>query len=84
MLKLGIAELHKNPSILSELDEVATIINKKNREIKGFFFPAIYKEDIEELLKEIEYKRFLKRNKELSNMQDFDDEALLDGLGDES
>ncbi len=82
MQNLGIAELHKNPAILNHLDDVAAIINKKNKDIKGYFFPICFKEDIEEILKEIEYRQFLKRNQSLISKSTKEDETLMDGLED--
>ncbi len=79
MVDIGIAELSKNPAILDKLDSIATI--KKNKEVKGYFIPKSYDEYLKKLIKEIEYKNFLKRNKELVSSQE--DGTLLDGLDDE-
>ena len=81
MVDLGIAELNKNPSILDKLNEVATIVNKKNREVKGYFIPVAYKEYIQNIIDEIEYKNFLERNRSLIGKAEEDD-TLLDGLDD--
>ena len=81
MVNLGIAELNKNPSILNHLNEVATIINKKNKEIKGFFIPAAYRHMIQHAIDEIEYRKFSERNASLIASSQEDD-TLLDGLDD--
>jgi len=79
MRNIGIAELNKNPAVLDSVDGVAKIINKKNRHIKGYFIPIAYKNEIEKVLKEIEYKKFLQRNQSLLK-QDKEDDTVLDGL----
>ena len=81
MVDIGIAELSKNPAILDKLDSIATIVNKKNKEVKGYFIPKSYDEYLKSLLEEMEYKKFLKRNKELISVEE--DDTLLDGLDDE-
>ncbi len=79
MKSIGIAELNKNPTILDLVDGVAMIVNKKNRHIKGYFIPATYKNEIEKVLKDIEYKKFLQRNKSLLK-QDNEDDTVMDGI----
>lgn len=81
MVNLGIAELHKNPSILDTLQEVATIVNKKNKEVKGYFIPVMYKNLVQNMIEELEYKSFVTRNKSLIATED-EDETLTDGLED--
>ena len=83
MVQIGIADINKTPSIIDKLDEVAQIVNKKSKDIKGFFIPVAYREYIENAIKEIEYQHFLKRNKDIINTQeDLEDDTLLDGLSD--
>ena len=79
MRSIGIAELNKNPAILDTVDGVAMIVNKKNRHLKGYFIPIAYQKEIEKVLKDIEYKKFLQRNKSLLK-QNNEDDTLLDGL----
>ena len=79
MRHIGIAELSKNPTILDSLDSVTMIINKKNKHLKGYYIPISYKNEIEKVLKDIEYKNFLQRNKSLLK-QNNEDDTLLDGL----
>jgi len=79
MVNLGIAEINKNPAILDTLDEVATIINKKNKEIKGYFVPRAYLSYVQEGIDAIEYQRFLARNRSLID-ESQEDDTLMDGL----
>jgi len=79
MVNLGIAELNKNPSILNRLDEVATITNKKNKEVKGYFIPVAYQHIIQQAIDEIEYRKFSERNASLI-AETAEDDTLLDGL----
>jgi len=81
MRNIGIAELNKNPAILDSIDGVAMIVNKKSRHLKGYFIPIVYKKEIEKVLKDIEYKKFLQRNQSLLK-QDSEDDTILDGLDD--
>jgi coenzyme F420-reducing hydrogenase alpha subunit len=81
MVQIGIAEINKTPSIIDKLDDVAQIVNKKTKDIKGFFIPIEYKDLIEDSIKEIEYRKFLQRNKNLINTKNEDD-TILDGLDD--
>jgi len=78
MVQIGISDINKSPSIIDKLDDVATIINKKSKDIKGFYIPVEYKSFIESAIEKIEYQRFLKRNKDLASEED--DSTLLDGL----
>ncbi len=79
MRHIGIAELSKNPAILDSLDSVTMIVNKKNKLLKGYYIPIVYQNEIEKVLKDIEYKNFLQRNKSLLK-QNNEDNTLLDGL----
>jgi len=78
MVQIGIADINKTPSIIDKLEDVATIVNKKSKDIKGFFIPVEYKSFIEDAIEKIEYQIFLKRNKDLVSQKD--DSTLLDGL----
>lgn len=78
MLQIGIADINKSPSIIDKLDDIATIVNKKTKDVKGFFIPVEYKVFIEDAIEKIEYQRFLKRNQDLVTQED--DATLLDGL----
>lgn len=59
------------------------IINKKTNDVKGYFIPIAYKKYIEHAMQEIEYQKFLQRNRDLiSSDMDEADDTLLDGLDD--
>ena len=83
MLKIGIAEINKTPSIIDTIDEVVQIVNKKTKDVKGFFIPIQYRGMLENIIDEIEYKRFLKRNKSLISSELETDDTLLDGFQDD-
>ena len=81
MIVLSISDINKKPAIIDKLDDVAQIINKKTNDVKGFFIPVAYKEYIDRAMQEIEYQKFLQRNRDLiSNEADGVDDTLLDGL----
>lgn len=79
MLKIGISDISKNPSMFDKLDDLAQIVNKKTSDVKGVFIPNEYLEMFEKVFEEVEYKRFVQRNQSLQS-HDLDDETLLDGL----
>jgi len=79
MIQIGIADISKTPSIMDKLDDVAQIVNKKTKEIKGFYIPQKYQSIIQEAIEKIEYQLFLERNQSLIT-DDTKDDTLLDGL----
>lgn len=79
MIQIGIADINKTPSIMDKLDDVAQIVNKKTKEIKGFYIPQKYQSIIQEAIEKIEYQLFLERNQSLIT-EDTKDDTLLDGL----
>jgi len=79
MLQISISDISKNPSIIDKLDDIAEILNKKTKQVKGIFVPNAYLENFREVLDEIEYQKFLQRNAMLQNGSKEDD-TLLDGL----
>ena len=79
MLQIGISDISKNPAMLDKLHDLAQIINKKTSTVKGVFIPNEYLDMFEKVFEEIEYKKFLQRNRSLQ-CQELDDETLLDGL----
>lgn len=79
MIQIGIADINKTPSIMDKLDDVAQIVNKKTKEIKGFYIPQKYQSIIQEAIEKIEYQLFLERNQSLITDETKDD-TLLDGL----
>jgi len=81
MLQIGIADINKKPSIIDSLDDIAQIVNKKTKVIKGYFIPFEYKDMIQDAIEEIEYKKFKERNKDMISSSNSDD-TLLDGLDD--
>lgn len=81
MIQIGISDISKNPAIIDKLDDIAEILNKKTKQVKGIFIPQAYMDAFEEVLKDIEYKKFKERNKSLS-LQNEEDDTLLDGLED--
>lgn len=81
MIQIGISDISKNPAIIDKLDDVAEILNKKTKKVKGLFIPNKYLDAFDEVLKEIEYQKFKERNKSLTKMSSEDD-TVLDGMED--
>jgi len=82
MLQIGIAEINKKPSIIDTLDDIAQIVNKKTKVVKGYFIPFEYRDMIQDAIEEIEYKKFKERNKNMLSSSNSDD-TLRDGLDEE-
>lgn len=82
MLQLGISDISKNPGLIDKVNDLVEILNKKTKEVKGVFIPKELLADFEAIFKEIEYKKFIKRNQSIQNISN-EDETLLDGLDNE-
>jgi len=82
VIQISISDISKNPSIIDKLDDIAQIINKKTKQVKGVFIPTELLDNFQSIFKELEYKKFVQRNKELQNLTNEDD-TILDGLNDE-
>ena len=79
MVELSISDISKKPSLLDELNDVAKIVNKKTGEAKGIFIPMEESELFKNLIKEIEYRKWLERNKAgLMERPDFLDDVIED------
>lgn len=77
MITIGISDISKNPSIIDKLDDIAQIVNKKSKQIKGIFIPSELLLPYQDMIDELEYQKFRKRN---ANMYNNEDDTLLDGL----
>lgn len=77
MIIIGISDISKNPSIIDKLDDIAQIVNKKSKQIKGIFIPSELLLPYQDMIDELEYQKFRKRN---ANMYNNEDDTLLDGL----
>ncbi len=67
MKTISISDLSKKPSILDDIDDVAQIVNKKTNKIKGFFISYDDFPYVKDIIKEIEYQKWYRRNKGLAN-----------------
>ncbi len=80
---VAINEIAKNPKIINNPNEIVYVEDKRKHELKSIVIPAIYKDEIEDAIKVIEYKMWLKRNKKgLSTKHpDFLDDVVADAGG---
>ncbi len=81
MKSISISDIAKKPSILDEIDDVVEIVNKKTNEVKGVFISSKDLPYIKDMLEELEYRKWLKRNKKglEASAKEFDglfDEAI--------
>ena len=81
MIQVGISDISKNPSMFDKMHDLAQIVNKKTSQVKGVFIPNEYLDMFEKVFEELEYKKFVERNKSLKTSSE-NDETLLDGLED--
>jgi hypothetical protein len=82
MVQIGISDISKNVALFDQLEEIAEIRNKKTRQVKGIFIPAVYLDMFKDVLNEIEYHAFAKRNAGLATVSEKNDDTLADGLDD--
>jgi hypothetical protein len=78
MIQIGISDISKNPSIIDKLDDIAQIVNKKSKQVKGIFIPSGLLLPYQDMIDELEYQKFRKRNANMND--DNEDDTLLDGL----
>ena len=81
MIKLGVSELQKRPSILKS-DEIIELVDKRDEKRIGIFIPQKYSALFEEILDTIERqrrKKILRTIKKLDDMGEWD-EVAGDGL----
>jgi len=79
MKTISISDIVKKPSILDNVDDVVQIIDKKKDDIKGFFISMRDYELIKDMIEEIEYQKWYKKNRGLENPP-----KDLDGILDEA
>ncbi len=78
MKTISISEIAKKPSILDNLDDVAQIVNKKTNEVKGFFISAKDLPYVKDMIEELEFQKWLKRNKKGLEASQKEFEGLFD------
>ena len=78
MKRVSISEISKKPSILDDIDDVVEIVNKKTNEVKGVFISAKDLPFIKDIIEELEYRKWLKRNKGLLENPPKDLEGIFD------
>jgi len=59
---VAVNEIAKHPKILTNINEIVYIQDKRKNELKSIVIPASYESYIADALKEIEYQMWLKRN----------------------
>ena len=67
--------------MFDKMHDLAQIVNKKTSQVKGVFIPNEYLGMFEKVFEEIEYKKFVERNRSLIDSTE-EDNTLADGLED--
>ncbi len=62
---VAVNEIAKHPKIISDINEIVYVHDKRKNELKSIVIPASYEPYLTDALKEIEYQMWLKRNKGL-------------------
>ena len=62
MKTISISDIAKKPSILNNVDDIVQIIDKKKDDVKGFFISIKDYELIKDMIEEIEYQKWYRRN----------------------
>ena len=62
---VAVNEIAKHPRLISDIREIVYIKDKRKNELKSIVIPASYEPYLADVLKEIEYQMWLKRNKGL-------------------
>ena len=78
MKSISISDIAKKPSILDEIDDVVQIVNKKTNEVKGVFISSKDLPYIKDMIEELEYRKWLKRNRGLLENPPEDLEGIFD------
>lgn len=79
-MTIGVNEVIKKPRLISDSEEIVYIKDKRKNVIKSAVIPAKYLDELEEVLKKIEYKIWLERNKKaLESSETFND--VVEELG---
>ena len=60
---VSISDIVKKPTILDNIDDIVKIVNKKTDEVKGIFISVKDLPLFENLIEEIEYQKWLERNR---------------------
>ena len=77
---IAINEIAKHPKLISDINEVVYVHDKRKKELKSIVIPASYEPYLHDTLKEVEYQMWLKRNKGLLGNKH--PEILEDVVGD--
>jgi hypothetical protein len=79
-MTLAVNEIAKKPKLISDIEEIVYIKDKRKDILKSIVIPAKYLDMIKDKIEEIEYELWLKKN-EKGLMRDVND--LLDGAVEE-
>ena len=80
---VAINEIAKHPKLISDINEIVYVQDKRKKELKSIVIPASYEPYLHDALKEIEYQMWLKRNEGLlSNKHPEILENIVGDIGD--
>ena len=62
---VAVNEIAKHPKLISDINEIVYVHDKRKNKLKSIVIPASYEPYLHDVLKEIEYQMWLKRNEGL-------------------
>lgn len=79
-MEVAINEIAKKPKLLSDMEEIIYIKDKRKDLLKSIVIPAEYLDMIKEKIEDIEYKMWLKKNEKglAQGLDGLFDEAIED------
>jgi hypothetical protein len=77
-MTLAVNEIAKKPRLISDIEDIVYIKDKRKDELKSIVIPAKYLDMIKDKIEDIEYELWLARNKDalMEDVGDLFDEAI--------
>ena len=63
MLEYGIKAITTNPTLITKANEIIRLVDSRTKNTRAFVLPASYAPYVEKIIKEMEYKKWVKEKK---------------------
>ncbi len=81
MVEYGVKKITTNPRLITESEEIVRIVDGRTRKTRAFVIPSTYEKLVEQLVREIEDRKWARRKKEeLENAGHSGDKETLEVL----
>lgn len=64
MLEYGIKAITTNPTLITKATEIIRLVDSRSNKTRAFVLPVCYEEIVEKIVKEMQYKQWVKEKKE--------------------